>query len=286
MSPRTISDLRILATDVEQRVEAVAADFATRLDRPAVGDALAVARRRAREHRRASLLVLVVGPAKSGKSTLVNLMASAYVSPTDFLECTVRPSIITCAADGEPSSLTVYRTVDPEHRAEQIDGIIDSLGSDDGDTATADAATATIHDLTKENIDRYVKLRLAAAAGDDTLVTSLRTPGGALLRPGVFVIDMPGFDGAYANIDNPTYEAIADRADLVVFVQSSNAAFSKVSDTFLATLALRNRDVPVCLVHNVFEAAHWRADADRRRVVDEHKRAAVDEIRRRGFFRK
>ena len=41
-----------------------------------------------------SFLILVVGPVKSGKSTLVNLIAHAHVSPTHFLECTVRPSII------------------------------------------------------------------------------------------------------------------------------------------------------------------------------------------------
>ena len=34
-----------------------------------------------------SFLILVVGPVKSGKSTLVNLIAHAHVSPTHFLEC-------------------------------------------------------------------------------------------------------------------------------------------------------------------------------------------------------
>ena len=49
---------------------------------------------RASEFDGGSFLILVVGPVKSGKSTLVNLIAHAHVSPTHFLECTVRPSII------------------------------------------------------------------------------------------------------------------------------------------------------------------------------------------------
>lgn len=39
-----------------------------------------------------SFLILVVGPVKSGKSTLVNLIAHAHVSPTHFLSVRcVRP---------------------------------------------------------------------------------------------------------------------------------------------------------------------------------------------------
>lgn len=37
---------------------------------------------------------------------------------------------------------------------------------------------------------------------------------------------MPGFDGVQANLDKAFYEAIVNRADLVVFVQSSNSAIT------------------------------------------------------------
>ena len=55
---------------------------------------LSKAENRSKEYENGTFIVLVVGPVKSGKSTLVNLIANAYVSPTHFLECTVRPSII------------------------------------------------------------------------------------------------------------------------------------------------------------------------------------------------
>ena len=62
---------------------------------------------RAREYEHGTFIILVVGPAKSGKSTLVNLISGAYVSPTSFLECTVRPSVISRREEGQESSLTV-----------------------------------------------------------------------------------------------------------------------------------------------------------------------------------
>ena len=61
---------------------------------------LQVIANRAREHADRSFVILVAGPVKSGKSTFVNLVSNAFVSPTHFLECTVRPSIIS-AAEGD-----------------------------------------------------------------------------------------------------------------------------------------------------------------------------------------
>ena len=103
------------------------------------------------------------------------------------------------------------------------------------------------------------------------------------MKQDVFIIDMPGFDGEYANIDDPVYDTIAQRADLIIFVQSSNSAISKVSGQFLEKLHENNKDVPVCLIHNVFDSAHWRDDAERQRAVDEQKQFALAEIRRLGF---
>ena len=72
-----------------------------------------------------SFLILVVGPVKSGKSTLVNLIAHAHVSPTHFLECTVRPSII---SKGQEESITrIFSVADKARKVEQFDSVIVSL---------------------------------------------------------------------------------------------------------------------------------------------------------------
>lgn len=237
---------------------------------------------RAHEYENGTFIVLVVGPVKSGKSTLVNLIANAYVSPTHFLECTVRPSIISQRREGEDCRITVYTTEDSRRRVEQIDSVIDSIrGIENGDSLQD--VVKSEFELTPENIKDKVELGLQESLSAETLVTSITTPGGRLMKQDVFIIDMPGFDGEYANIDDPVYDTIAQRADLIVFVQSSNSAISKVSGQFLKKLHENNKDVPVCLIHNVFDSAHWRDGAERRQTVEEQKQFALGEIRRLGF---
>ena len=239
---------------------------------------------RAREHRNSSFIILVVGPVKSGKSTLVNLIANSYVSPTNFLECTVRPSIISRLQEGESSCIEVYRSLydDNSNSAEQVEQIIDCLrgliAPEEIEQVTKEA-----FQLTEENINKHVALNLLDANSDTTLMTSIQTPGGELLKRDVFIVDMPGFDGAYANLDNPVYARIADRADLIIFVQSSNSAISKVSTKFLRMLQKNNGNVPVCLLHNVFEAAHWRSDEQKQADIHAQKQFAISEIQRQGF---
>jgi GTPase Era involved in 16S rRNA processing len=251
-------------------------------DCPTVDMQLRKAGSRAHEYENGTFIVLVVGPVKSGKSTLVNLIANAYVSPTHFLECTVRPSIISQRREGEDCRITVYTTEDSKRRVEQIDSVIDSIrGIENGDSLRD--VVKSEFELTPENIKDKVELGLQESLSAETLVTSITTPGGRLMKQDVFIIDMPGFDGEYANIDDPVYDTIAQRADLIVFVQSSNSAISKVSGQFLKKLHENNKDVPVSLIHNVFDSAHWRDDAERRQTVEEQKQFALGEIRRLGF---
>lgn len=251
-------------------------------DCPTVDMQLRKAGSRAHEYENGTFIVLVVGPVKSGKSTLVNLIANAYVSPTHFLECTVRPSIISQRREGEDCRITVYTTEDSRRRVEQIDSVIDSIRGIENGESLQDVVKSEF-ELTPENIKDKVELGLQESLSAETLVTSITTPGGRLMKQDVFIIDMPGFDGEYANIDDPVYDTIAQRADLIVFVQSSNSAISKVSGQFLKKLHENNKDVPVCLIHNVFDSAHWRDGAERRQTVEEQKQFALGEIRRLGF---
>jgi hypothetical protein len=251
-------------------------------DCPPVDMQLRKAGSRAHEYENGTFIVLVVGPVKSGKSTLVNLIANAYVSPTHFLECTVRPSIISQRREGEDCRITVYTTEDSRRRARAIDSVIDSIRGMESGEWLRDVVKSEF-ELTPENIKDKVELGLQESLSAETLVTSITTPGGRLMKQDVFIIDMPGFDGEYANIDDPVYDTIAQRADLIVFVQSSNSAISKVSGQFLKKLHENNKDVPVSLIHNVFDSAHWRDDAERRQTVEEQKQFALGEIRRLGF---
>ena len=163
---------------------------------------------RASEFDGGSFLILVVGPVKSGKSTLVNLIAHAHVSPTHFLECTVRPSII---SKGQEESITsIFSTADKVKKVEQFDSVIDSLR---GFEKLENIPEIGIEkkELNDINLDACVSLALEESVinADHTLVTSITTSGGELLKDNIFLVDMPGLDGGYANLDNPIYETIS-----------------------------------------------------------------------------
>ena len=134
-------------------------------------------------------------------------------------------------------------------------------------------------EFSRENIDKYVKRGLVEVINDEILLTGIHTEGGKLLQDNVLLVDMAGFDGANANFESLAYKAIVKRADLIVFVQSSNSAISKVSSDFFDLLRENNHSVPVCLVHNVFEAAYWRADELIRQDIEMQKEYAIDTIR-------
>ena len=271
--------------NVKNAVVAINDEYATQLETlPDIKKQLKKVLNRASEYENGSFIVLVVGPVKSGKSTLVNLIADAYVSPTHFLECTVRPSIISKQKEGEENLITSFSSGDTMNKVEHIDSIIDCIrGLESEASLTGMNINIDKVPLTEENIKEKVELGLQESLTAETLVTSITTPGGQLLQDNVFVMDMPGFDGKYANIDDPVYETIAQRADLIIFVQSSNSAISKVSKDFLDVLKENNKNVPVCLVHNFFEAAHWHSEEEKQKNNAEQKQFAINEIKALGF---
>ena len=264
-------------------IKRISQEYSTPLcDCPDIIHQLHKAENRSQEYSNGSFIILVVGPVKSGKSTLVNLIANAYVSPTHFFECTVRPSIISKKRDGEECLIHVFTSEVPQRRVEQIDAIIDTIrGIEQASTLTGIQQGS--YPLTRTNIEEKVELGLNESLSAKTLITSITTPGGRLMQDNIFIVDMPGFDGSYANIDDPVYDAIAQRADLIIFVQSSNSAVSKLSGQFLQKLHDNNKNVPVCLIHNIFESAYWHNDDEKARVVEEQKSFAIEEIRRKGF---
>lgn len=268
---------------VNQEVSRVKGEFNSCIGNSSVViSQLSKAENRSKEYENGTFIVLVVGPVKSGKSTLVNLIANAYVSPTHFLECTVRPSIISQRRGKEDCKITVFTSEDTSNRIDQIDAIIDCIRGIESEDSLENIHKG-VFDLTPENIKQKVELGLKDSLSSETLVTSITTPGGKLMKQDVFIVDMPGFDGEYANIDDPVYDTIAQRADLIIFVQSSNSAISKVSGQFLKTLAENNQDVPVCLIHNVFDSSWWRSNEERSAAALKQKEFAICEIRKQGF---
>ncbi|MBQ5455913.1 MAG: dynamin family protein, partial [Prevotella sp.] len=273
---------------ISRQLNELAKEIAPKLPDGEVKTNLQRLSRRSMEYKNGSFIMLVVGPVKSGKSTLVNLLAHRFVSPTDKLECTVRPSIISNVDNERDCRIDVYRSKVEGRKAEDLDLIVDKLRgimSDDEEVERyLDKETFA---LTNDNIKEVIFPSYNRE--DRTIITSITTTGSKLLRNDkdgnegkIFLVDMPGFDGNNVNIENdPLYEAISKRVDLILFVHSSVSAFNVTSAKYLDKLREYNESVPVYLIHNVFDSSYWRDEEGRRLDVERQAQKEYDEIRRK-----
>ncbi len=244
--------------------------------------------RRSLEYKNGSFIMLVVGPVKSGKSTLVNLLAHRYVSPTDTLECTVRPSIISNVNDERDCKIEIYKARHEGRKAEDLDLIVDELRGivteqELGEYLEKDEYTNYSDDTVNNVISPSYNKE------DRTIITSITTTGSKLLSRGpvdggkIFLADMPGFDGNTSNLNDPLYDAISKRVDLILFVHSSVSAFNLTSASYLEKLREYNEAVPVYLVHNIFDSTYWKNPQDRAHEIDRQVQKEYEEIRSKGF---
>ena len=242
--------------------------------------------RRSLEYRHGSFIMLVVGPVKSGKSTLVNLLAHRYVSPTDKLECTLRPTIISSVEAGAEPSIEIYSSKDESRKEKDLDLIIDKLrGVIDDDAELREHLTKESYPLSDENIENYIAPSYNRR--DNSIITAITTPGSKMLRSTdggkIFLADMPGFDGNQINLSSALYDAMSKRVDLILFVHSSVSAFNVTSNEYLDKLREYNGSVPVYLVHNVFDASWWQDAGVRQAEVERQSKSEYEEIKRKGF---
>lgn len=244
--------------------------------------------RRSLEYKNGSFIMLVVGPVKSGKSTLVNLLAHRYVSPTDTLECTVRPSIISNVNDERDCKIEIYKARHEGRKAEDLDLIVDELRGivteqELGEYLEKDEYTNYSDDTVNNVISPSYNKE------DRTIITSITTTGSKLLARGpvdggkIFLADMPGFDGNTSNLNDPLYDAISKRVDLILFVHSSVSAFNLTSASYLEKLREYNEAVPVYMVHNIFDSTYWKNPQDRAHEIDRQVQKEYEEIRSKGF---
>ena len=273
---------------ISRQLNELAKEIAPKLPDGEVKTNLQRLSRRSMEYKNGSFIMLVVGPVKSGKSTLVNLLAHRFVSPTDKLECTVRPSIISNVDNERDCRIDVYRSKVEGRKAEDLDLIVDKLrgimSDDDEVERYLDKETFA---LTNDNIKEVIFPSYNRE--DRTIITSITTTGSKLLEREhvdggkIFLADMPGFDGNSSNLNDPLYDAISKRVDLILFVHSSVSAFNLTSASYLDKLREYNEAVPVYLVHNIFDSTYWKDPKEREGEIERQVQKEYEEIRGKGF---
>lgn len=271
---------------ISKQLETLTTEFSAVLGNDEIKSNLIKLYRRSKEYKNGSFIMLVVGPVKSGKSTLVNLLAHRYVSPTDKLECTIRPSIISGIDSEEECSIEVYTAKDENRKEKDLDLIIDKLrGIIEDESEIREHLTKEVYPLNNDNINAYITP--SYNKGDNSIITSISTTGSKLLKSAdsgkIFIADMPGFDGNRVNLSNSLYDAISKRVDLILFVHSSVSAFNVTSNEYLEKLREYNGTVPVFLIHNVFDANFWKNKETRLKDVERQSKNEYDEIKSKGF---
>lgn len=234
--------------------------------------------RRRKEFDATRFFVLVVGPVKSGKSTLVNIFARKYVSPTAYRECTALPTIVGKLEEGKGlNKITQYSPTtnfsSPDAQKETFDYIVDVIRGIETEDILRSRVTIDKSDLN----DHKIKERLTLYYDGDNnnnndnasnnLVALLGVEGNGFIDDEIMVIDMPGLDGSGRHQDNVlVYSNMAKRADVVFFVQSTASAINKASIDFLKELfSEKQGQVPVWLIHNIHDSQYFLQDDDKKK---------------------
>jgi hypothetical protein len=205
------------------------------------------------------------GMLKSGKSTLVNLLAGhEEASPTRFgQDTTLRPCLILAGDTDEIVTFHMTDAVkgDESGEAEKrcFNAVIDHL-----------RGVIEIENLTK---DHHVVVRRMPFSNDN-IVKALCTPEGFgseplitvviisdasdLLRSEIALLDVPGLDSDQMRPEIERYIELLERCDLLVFIQSTVSALNHDAASMLRNLVKRSKGSPVWLIQNRFEAQTWR----------------------------
>lgn len=207
-------------------------------------------------------ILMVFGPLKSGKSTLVNCLVRSEVSPTALgISTTKRPCII-LGANGAPDSAEQFFATkrDPNTRLEAFESVIDHLRG-------LDEPASLTHLVEVKGLDWaavHEALRREQRDGArEPLITALRVAEKCeerFLDEGVAVIDSPGLDDP-VNLENHEKTAVewaVANADLCILVHSSLAAPGAEMLKFVAETLAKDSAPPLVILQNRFDARLWR----------------------------
>lgn len=243
-------------------------------------------RRAEKEFDSTKFMVLVVGPVKSGKSTLVNIFARSYVSPTAYEECTARPCIIAKAKKEADYKIRQYRSIGVSSK-EQVDAfksIIDYLRGIAEEDEVKELASWEDIELSEENITANLKINPSETKhgfDSEPLITLLEVKGGKFINDEIVLIDMPGLDGYAVNqFESDTYLEMAKRADFVIFVLGMSAVINDSSKKFLNHLYFGKnaKRPPICLIHNIHEYDHWHHEKERQTRITVQMAVGIEKI--------
>lgn len=223
--------------------------------------------------------IVVFGPLKSGKSTLVNTLARQYVSPTRFARESTRRASIVIKGNRSVIQQFFWKSENESglesDKKEAFDLVTQYLRGVQDESSLKEHVDIIEHPYDKALVDRL----LAGPLENEPLITVIMCPGGRLIDEEIAVLDVPGLDGFQTNTENnPAAFWIIDKSDLLIFTQSSFAPLNNQTSKFLRDLYERSKKPPVLLAQNQIEARHWAPKEEQKQETEEQVSVARKEI--------
>ena len=222
-------------------------------------------------------LVVCLGAAKSGKSTLLNVLTGKEVSPAGpATETTLQCSIILAADATHPEGITLYDVIDKDLLAsknendkkklrQSIRRLLECLNGSremkdiDGTVWFKRPKTYRLEEcrdiLTNKNFEVKYQLAEIRVNIDDE---------NNILKENVALIDMPGLDGDQAGLDkNSVIDIIPEFCHHFILVQSSITTLNSVTSKALDRIKdAHKKDALFDIIFNMFDAKRKWLDPD------------------------
>ena len=209
-----------------------------------------------------------IGMLKSGKSTLINLLArNKNASPTGFgFDTTLRPTLITCTPEPQGMiEIWLPNAADQKLTKASLNEVFLCLR---GVKACADVKSATCHQypLTPANLENALCRAVLEADQNmlpcEPVMVVVKVPRNreSPLSSEIVLLDTPGLDSGiseWTTSASERYSWIIENSDLLLFLQSSVAPLNRNATKILHDIHARSPNTPVWLVQNEMCAKPW-----------------------------
>ena len=218
-------------------------------------------------------LVGLVGPGRSGKSTLLNAIVGSEISPIGSgFETTSRASIVKYSKEPGIEVYFADKTQNAHTIQEYSDLILPFISLIRGTTKNG------------KNNEKLRKLEcLNLALSSDNLIKALvgqfqkepvmviiKTPEWVLKTDQLCFVDFPGLDGLKHNFqNNPSAYALLGLCDFLILNQSNFSSLDKSMVSFVSKMLNSCEKPPVWFVHNKVEAKSWRSEEEFLKELEE-----------------
>lgn len=243
-------------------------------------------------------IVSSMGMLKSGKSSLVNLLArSELASPIGYgTDTTLRPALIMPATDQKPegeievwlasnqTELSLSGDVSKEDieakRKEMLSSVFDFVRGVGNEPKNVGKKS---HSLTGEKLKNILckKQSLRNELPSEPILVIVRVPrkDGSLLSDKIVLLDTPGLDSMNSEwtTNSAWYLWLMEKSDLLLFLQSSVAPLNLSAGEILKELQCQKRGHPIWLIQNLMEAKHWtKKDVQEAENLSQKERAVTE----------